>query len=256
MKKYPIIEIFDTIQGEGARCGHRSVFVRFGGCNMWSGDPTKREGRGRCALWCDTDFRAERVKMMTAEQIVAAVNKEWPPRAEDLHRPINARWVVLTGGEPLLSVDKNLVAEFQKHNIQVACETNGSVMSTAIAWINWLTVSPKPPMSLKDEDFQLKVRRANEIKVVYPGALEARWWTDDRLADLEDSVETNYRYIQPRDGMIDPTIVESTSLRSNPSAFVEPQSFMQENLRECRRIIKERPGWRLSLQTHKFVGVP
>jgi organic radical activating enzyme len=103
---YSVREVFDTLQGEGGRAGARSVFVRFTGCNLWSGLPDKRSlGRGACAAWCDTNFVSG--EKMTAMELEYRMSLEWPKGPDQVGR--RGRWCVITGGEPTLQLDEELV---------------------------------------------------------------------------------------------------------------------------------------------------
>lgn len=203
---YLVKEIFYTLQGEGAHTGRAAVFCRFAGCNFWSGrEEDRHRGRAACAAWCDTDFVGG-TKYATPEQLVSAVRQKWVGVTEP--------WVVLTGGEPLLQVDEALVLEFKKQGFFVCCETNGSVNPPPR--IDWLTVSPKL-------NGPLRVKQANELKVVYPHGLDPKGI----------SVWASIKSVQPLDG---PHRAEAVSA--------------------CIRFCLENPDWRLSSQQHKAWGIP
>lgn len=172
MRKYRVKDIFYTIQGEGARIGRPAVFVRFSGCNLWSG---KEEDRNDAVCkFCDTDFRGGSVYQL--EDLVEEVSTLWPRQG------VNTRYVVLTGGEPLLQVDRDLVDELKKHGFEVAVETNGTIFLPCD--FDWVTVSPKAGSDLK-------VTTGNELKVVYPQPLDFQRLLCTRF--------THY-YLQPMDG--------------------------------------------------------
>jgi len=213
---YPVKEAFLTLQGEGAHAGARAVFVRFAGCNVWSGREEHRErdtAKGCCAAWCDTDFvgtNGENGGAYTAREVADLVVRLWG----DSEGP---SLVVCTGGEPSLSMDDALVAELHRAGALIHVETNGS--NPLPAGVDWVTLSPKPPMPVV-------LARANEIKCVYPSV--------DPLA--YDDIVAQFRFVQPRDAKSD--------------------DQNAENMKECVAFVMREPRWRLSLQTHKMIGLP
>lgn len=209
---YSVKEIFYTLQGEGANAGRAAVFCRFSGCNLWSG---KEEDRLKAVCqFCDTDFvgtdGANGGKYVTAHALGEMVASVWP--AENSQ----SRFVVLTGGEPLLQVDSALIDALHSHGFWIAVETNGTVPTPP--GLDWVTVSPKA-------NSQLVVTEGDEIKLVWPQA-------GVELSDLE-CLPFKHRYVQPLDG----------PLRS-------------EHTKTCIALCMRRPNWRLSLQTHKLMGIP
>jgi 7-carboxy-7-deazaguanine synthase (Cx14CxxC type) len=214
---YAVKEIFYTLQGEGAQAGRPAVFLRFSGCNLWSGlERDRDQGPGGCSKWCDTDFIGTDGtgggKFRTAAELVAAVASHWP-RTEG-RRPAKP-FVVCTGGEPLLQLDEQLLSEFNSSGWSVAVETNGTLEPPSGEL--WLTVSPKAGAPLR-------VPRGNELKLVYPqpGA------EPERFQDLD----FQHFYLQPMDG---PDVARNTA----------------GALAYCLA----HPQWRLSLQTHKILNV-
>ncbi len=133
-----IKEVFCTLQGEGVRAGTKAVFVRFTGCNLWDGMPLHRDkGEGSCAKWCDTDFF--KGKVMSTEDLLAAMHDAWGEG--DVH---DDRWVVLTGGEPCLQIDKELMEALQSEDWSVAIETNGTVANEVVSEnADWICIAPK-----------------------------------------------------------------------------------------------------------------
>jgi len=174
---YTVKEIFYTLQGEGAHAGTAAVFVRFAGCNLWSGreeDRSRDAAKGGCAQWCDTDFRGTDGPLggrYGADDLAAAVERLWPKSI--------GRTVVLTGGEPALQVDWPLIDALHGHGFRVHMETNGTV--PIASGVDWVTVSPKPPSTVL-------VQRYDEVKVVSDGSIDAAPWGG--LAPI--------RFIQPR----------------------------------------------------------
>lgn len=208
---YSVKEIFYTLQGEGAHAGRPAVFCRFAGCNLWSGSEAHRASA--VCRFCDTDFvgtdGTHGGKYASAAELARAVAARWPDSARE------HRFVVLTGGEPLLQVDAPLVAALHDEGFFVAVETNGTVC--APAGIDWLCVSPKAGAPLV-------VERGNELKVVYPQpGLD--------LARLR-TLAFERRSLQPMDG---------------PDQARNVQLAIEQCLRD--------PVWQLSLQTHKIVGI-
>lgn len=221
MKTYAIKDVFRTIQGEGYHVGTPALFVRFAGCNMWSGYDEDRirdavRNEAECPRWCDTDFRPDDARKMTADEIAAVVAE----------RTKGARLVVLTGGEPLLQLDENLL-----HAIHVAypaatiaIETNGTVAprfdAETMPWL-WLTLSPKRARA------HTRLPWAHELKLVVP-AYEVDEW---------DGYSAAHRFVQP--------------LAHGPDRDYKTESLIAQQL-----ALRGDGTWRLSLQTHKIVGVP
>jgi 7-carboxy-7-deazaguanine synthase (Cx14CxxC type) len=211
---YSVKEIYHTLQGEGARAGRAAVFCRFAGCNLWSGREADR-AHASCDF-CDTDFVGTGGpgggRFGSADELAREIARTW---ADAVAGDGGGRYVVFTGGEPLLQLDAALVEECHRLGFEVAVETNGTIAPPA--GIDWLTVSPKPSS-------ELVVRSGQELKLVFPHAV-----APESVADLDFAVF----YLQPMDG---PQRAENTALA----------------VEYCRR----HPRWRLSLQTHKLVGIP
>jgi 7-carboxy-7-deazaguanine synthase (Cx14CxxC type) len=176
---YSVREIFYTLQGEGARTGTPAVFVRFAGCNLWSG--LERDRARAICRFCDTDFVGTGGpgggRFADAASLARAVAAKWPPR---LRAP---RWAVLTGGEPLLQLDAALVAALHAEGFRVAVETNGTLEPPA--GLDWICVSPKARAPLA-------LRHGDELKLVYPqrGADPARY----------EGLDFAHFFLQPMDG--------------------------------------------------------
>ena len=208
---YSVKEIFYTLQGEGANSGRPAVFLRFSGCNLWSGRESDRAGA--VCRFCDTDFVGTDGegggKFATADALAAAVASAWPE--PDAAR----RFVVCTGGEPLLQLDAALVAALRAQGFSVAVETNGTLAPPAGEL--WLTVSPKAGAALV-------LTRGDELKLVYPqsGAEPERY----------AALEFRHFFLQPMDG---PEKARNTKLAID---------YCLAN-----------PRWRLSLQAHKLIGI-
>ena len=215
---YSVKEIFYTLQGEGANTGRPAVFLRFAGCNLWSGREADRADA--VCRFCDTDFVGTGGvgggKFGTAAALAAAVESVWP--AHGATWPAHGaagRFVVCTGGEPLLQLDAALVAALRARGFALAVETNGTLLPPAGEL--WLTVSPKAGAPLK-------LLGGDELKLVYPQA----------GAEPEHYEQLAFRhfFLQPMDG---PHKARNTQLA----------------IEYCLA----HPWWRLSLQTHKLIGI-
>jgi 7-carboxy-7-deazaguanine synthase len=206
---YTVKEIFYTLQGEGANAGRAAVFCRFSGCNLWSG---REEDRSRAVCqFCDTDFVGvgpDGGRFRAASDLADAVERAW--RSDS-----GSRFVVCTGGEPLLQLDEPAIDELHARGFEVAIETNGT--RSAPTTIDWVCVSPKAGAELIQ-------RSGDELKLVYPqtGALPEEF----------ESLDFEHFFLQPMDG---------------PST--------EENTRLAIEYCMTHPRWRLSVQTHKLLGV-
>ena len=209
---YSVKELFKTLQGEGAQAGRAAVFCRFAGCNLWTG---REEDRASAACtFCDTDFIGTDGdgggKFANAETLATS----------DRRRPgaygQADRYVVFTGGEPLLQLDAALIAAVHAQGFEIAVETNGTL--AAPPGIDWICVSPKA-------DAELAQTSGNELKLVYPQP-------EPDLAAL-GRLQFDHFWVQPMDG---------PERAANTEAAV---AFCLAH-----------PIWRLSLQTHKFIGIP
>ena len=209
---YAVKEIFYTLQGEGANTGRAAVFCRFAGCNLWTGREQDRQDA--TCQFCDTNFVGTDGpgggKFTTPEALAGAVAAAWPDDSR------SRRFVVCTGGEPLLQLDAPLVQALHEVGFEVAIETNGTLPPPD--GIDWVCVSPKAGA-------QLVLRSGDEIKLVFPQA----------GADPSSFADLAFRhfFLQPMDG---------PDREANTAAA----------LRYCL----EHPRWRLSLQTHKLTGIP
>jgi 7-carboxy-7-deazaguanine synthase len=213
---YAVKEIVYTLQGEGANTGRPAVFLRFAGCNLWTGLERDREkGAGGCSRWCDTDFVGTDGpgggKFRTAGELVAAVLQTWPHDAAKA-----APFVVCTGGEPLLQLDEALLESLVQARCTVAVETNGTLAPPPGPL--WLTVSPKAGAPLE-------LTHGDELKLIYPQAGAE----PQRYAQLD----FRHFFLQPLDG---------------------PE--VERNTRLALEYCLQHPQWRLSLQTHKLLKIP
>jgi 7-carboxy-7-deazaguanine synthase len=209
---YAVKEIFYTLQGEGAQAGRAAVFCRFAGCNLWSG----READRATAIckFCDTEFVGVDGdgggRFESANALAAAIEQKWLGEARQ-----GKRFVVCTGGEPLLQLDAALIDALHARNFEIAVETNGTIV--APAGLDWICVSPKAGASFVQ-------RSGDELKLVYPQA----GFEPEQFEALDFS---NF-FLQPMDG---PEQVANT----------------QRAVEYCM----QHPRWRVSLQTHKLLGI-
>lgn len=206
---YTVKEIFLTLQGEGAQSGRRAVFLRFSGCNLWSGREEDR-ATAQCTF-CDTDFVGtgpDGGKFATAAALAAMAARCWGPTREH-------RYIVITGGEPLLQLDDPLIAALHDEAFEVAIESNGTL--PAPDGIDWICISPKAGTEVVQ-------RRGDELKLVYP------------QAGLDPAQVTGWDFthffLQPLDS---------------------PER--EANTRAAIAYALEHPEWRVSLQTHKLAGL-
>lgn len=260
MKMYGVKEVFDTVQGEGSRSGARSVFVRFTGCNAWNGRPEDRaKGKGECARWCDTDFVGG--AQLSPAEILRLANKAWPRTHDGA-----SRWVVLSGGEPALQVDEDLLDLLHADGWSVAMETNGSVHNDALRLVDHLTVSPKRGLPLKLPT--IGQEQVTELKVVLPGTDRAgEGWTDSELEAMAalPGAPWDHLFVQPMDP-IDRGYVETSFLHRNLKRRqqgglpqfgpdIAPVNVYRAHLERCLSFVREHPEWRVGLQQHKLMEV-
>ena len=207
---YSVKEIFYTLQGEGLRAGRPAVFCRFAGCNLWSG---REEDRSTAVCqFCDTDFVGTDGtlggKFVTPEQLAEQIAALWPEHKQQ-------RYVVLTGGEPLLQVDAALIQALHHQDFEIALETNGTL--AVPEGIDWICVSPKA-----GADWVQKT--GNELKLDYP--------QPTLMPDALTTTNFDHYLLQPMDGL-----------------------FQKQNTRKAIDYCQQNPDWRLSVQTHKFLDI-
>ncbi|MBK6491626.1 MAG: 7-carboxy-7-deazaguanine synthase [Sphingomonadales bacterium] len=207
---YAVKEIFKTLQGEGAQMGRAAVFCRFAGCNLWSGREADRATS--VCTFCDTDFvgmdGTGGGRFTDAEALADAIAAEWAGSSAN-------RYVVMTGGEPLLQVDDALVAALHDRDFEIGVETNGTQI--APAGIDWICVSPKA-------DADLVLQWGHELKLVYP--------QESAPPELFEHLAFDHFFLQPMD---------------SPTAAA--------NLEAAITYCTDNPRWRLSLQSHKMIGI-
>lgn len=215
---YSVKELFATLQGEGAQAGRAAVFCRFAGCNLWSG---REEDRLTAVCqFCDTDFvGTDGVgggKFESAADLAMAIEVLWLEAMGTQHY----RYVVMTGGEPLLQLDTPLIEALHQRHFEIAIETNGTIKIPH--GIDWVCLSPKA-------NAQLLVKQADEIKLVVP---QREHQPIETFLHRFEGMDFRHRYLQPMDG---------PQLRENTAYAVE--------------LCQKHPLWRLSLQTHKMIGI-
>ena len=209
---YSVKEIFYTLQGEGAHTGRPAVFLRFAGCNLWTG--LEKDRTEAICKFCDTDFVGTNGvgggKFSDVAGLARAVAAEWPKQAR------GQPYVVCTGGEPLLQLDPPLIAALHDKGFEIAIETNGTLLPPP--GIDWICVSPKA-------DAEQKLTRGDELKLIYPQA----------DCDPARYAGQSFRhfFLQPMD---------------NPDRAANTDAAIA--------YCKTHPQWRLSLQTHKLLGIP
>jgi 7-carboxy-7-deazaguanine synthase (Cx14CxxC type) len=226
---YTVKEIFYTLQGEGAQSGRAAVFCRFSGCNLWSG---REEDRSRAVCqFCDTDFVGtgpDGGRFKSAGELADAIDRCWGGAGRKAdgaaasevsgfpeRSPVPKKYIVCTGGEPLLQLDEKLITELHQRGFEVAVETNGT--KPAPKSLDWICVSPKAGAPLVQKS-------GSELKLVYP--------QEKALPEEFERLDFRHFFLQPMDG---------------PHTAANTEAAIEYCLRH--------PRWRLSLQTHKLVGL-
>lgn len=218
-KLYSIKEAFFTLQGEGRQVGRASVFCRFTGCNLWTGQE-KHRAQAICKF-CDTDFvgmDGQNGGKYSLTSLVDQLDQLWQGQPDN-------KYVVFTGGEPLLQLDEALINAMQIAGFEVGVESNGTIVPPK--GINWLCISPKAGSDLT----HLASIQGQELKLVYP-----QYWPlfNDDEAMLTHFSQLNFKhfYLQPK-----------------------MDALYTQNLQACIALCKRHTNWRLSLQTHKIIGI-
>jgi 7-carboxy-7-deazaguanine synthase (Cx14CxxC type) len=208
---YAVKEIYYTLQGEGANTGRPAVFLRFAGCNLWTG--REKDRKNAICRFCDTEFVGTDGpgggSFATAPDLADAVTRAWRGEA-------TLKLVVCTGGEPLLQLDEPLIEALHRARFTVAVETNGT--QVVPRGIDWVCVSPKA-------EADLVVKTGDELKLVYP--------QDGGDPGRYDDLAFTHFYLQPMDG-----------------------PDRERNTKLAMEYCLAHPRWRLSLQTHKYLGIP
>jgi len=208
---YTIKEIYYTLQGEGYHTGRPAIFIRFSGCNLWSGK--EKDRKKAICNWCDTDFfgtNGTNGGKYSAKNIKKKILDLWPLNVKSLP------YVILTGGEPLLQIDDKLVKNIHDAGFEIGLETNGTLNPPD--GIDWICVSPKA-------NTDLILLKGNELKVVYPqSGINPR---------IYEKLQFEHFFIQPMDG-----------------------TDQQKTTKKSKDFVMKNPVWKLSIQTHKILGIP
>lgn len=211
MTNYSVKEIYYTLQGEGAHAGRPSVFLRFSGCNLWNG--LEKDRSNAICQFCDTDFwgtDGPNGGKFTAPELAKKVASLWPESAD------HDRYVVCTGGEPMLQLDEQLINELHSYHFEVACETNGTLPVPKN--LDWICMSPKA-------NTELVIESGNEIKIIFP----------QKSIDPKDFeiMDFDHFFLQPMDNQ-----------------------YQEKNIAATIDYCKKNPKWKLSLQIHKLLQIP
>ncbi len=216
MKTYSVKEAYVTLQGEGAQTGRAAVFLRFAGCNLWSG--LERDRARAVCNFCDTDFVGTNGenggKFVGPDALAAHVLDVWTKTTPEGGVP----YVICTGGEPLLQLDPPAIAALKAAGFQIGVETNGTL--NAPEGLDWICVSPKANAGLEQQS-------GNELKLVFP--------QDEPEAQPNrfESLQFEHFFLQPKD-----------------------DTAHAQNIAAAAAYCMKHPKWRLSLQTHKLIGLP
>ncbi|MED5426783.1 MAG: 7-carboxy-7-deazaguanine synthase [Candidatus Neomarinimicrobiota bacterium] len=208
---YFIKEIYYTIQGEGFYTGRPAIFIRFTGCNLWTGLEKDREDA--ICYWCDTNFIGTdglNGGKYSAEEVKKIIKTLWP---EDL---AENPYVVCTGGEPLLQMDDKFIRMVHETGFEIGIETNGTILPPAD--IDWICVSPKA-------NTDLLLIKGDELKIVFP--------QDGIKPKVHEGHDFDHFFLQPMDG-----------------------PDLKSNTQKAKEFIALHPRWKLSIQTHKILGIP
>jgi 7-carboxy-7-deazaguanine synthase (Cx14CxxC type) len=212
---YSVKEIFMTLQGEGCHAGRSAVFLRFSGCNLWNGLEKDREFA--VCQFCDTDFVGtdgiNGGKYKTATELAEIVLSVWTGGAQ-------YRYIVITGGEPLLQLDIDLINALHDLNFKIAIETNGTIKPNddVLNNIDWICMSPKA-------NSDIALFTGHELKFVYP--------QDNFSPEIFENLKFDNFLIQPKD-----------------------DKHQSHNIQQAVEFCQKNPKWRLSLQTHKLINIP
>lgn len=233
-KRYRVKEIFYTLQGEGAQAGRPSVFCRFSKCNLWNGREDSRAGS--ICDFCDTDFVGTDGQLggqYTATELAQQIATLWPGASGN---KVGKPYVVCTGGEPLLQLDEPLIDALHQQGFEVAVETNGTL--PAPAGIDWICLSPKGKS-------EIDLIRCDELKLVYP--------QPDAMPERFDYIEAEHRYLQPMADYQPVVFASDKGLDAQLEGAKEGLS--KTNTQKAVDFCLKHPEWKLSLQTHKMLGI-
>ncbi|MEM9376074.1 MAG: 7-carboxy-7-deazaguanine synthase [Pseudomonadota bacterium] len=216
MKTYAVKEAYVTLQGEGAQTGRAALFLRFAGCNLWSG--LERDRSAAVCSFCDTDFVGidgdNGGKFTGAEALAEHAHQVWSAAEPSGGTP----YVICTGGEPLLQLDPAAIAAFKSKGFEIGIETNGTL--AAPDGLDWICVSPKANAPLRQ-------RSGDELKLVFPQD------QPEAHPSQFEQLQFQHFFLQPKD-----------------------DTAHAENVAAAAAYCMKHPKWRLSLQTHKLIGLP
>lgn len=217
-KTYRVKEIFYSLQGEGAQTGRPSIFCRFSKCNLWNGREDSRADA--VCNFCDTDFvgtNGQNGGTFSCDELTSFLSSMWPSNSS------TPPYIVFTGGEPALQLDEALVEACHTCGFEVAIETNGTLPLPA--GIDWICLSPKGKSDVI-------LDTCNELKLVYPQA--------DALPERFEHVQAQHYYLQPM---------------ANPGDNEISTSVTRDRVKATINYCLTHPHWKLSLQTHKWLGI-
>ncbi|MEC8442992.1 MAG: 7-carboxy-7-deazaguanine synthase [Pseudomonadota bacterium] len=231
---YRVKEVFYTLQGEGAQAGRPAVFCRFAKCNLWNGREDSRSAA--VCQFCDTDFIGTDGHLggeYSTAELVEVIASQWPGETiEGSGHTIQGKpYVVCTGGEPALQLDAALIEALHKAGFEIAIETNGTLPLPD--GIDWICLSPKG-------DSELAVIECDELKLVYPQA--------DAMPERFDYITADHHYLQPM-ADYEPVVIASDKLAG------AREGLSVTNTRKTVNYCMKHPKWKLSLQTHKLLGI-
>ena len=214
---FKVKEAFYTLQGEGARAGRASVFIRFSKCNLWNGKESGR--KAAVCQFCDTDITGtdgENGGVYSQAELLNLALRLWPNTQHA------SPYVVFTGGEPALQLTESLVDDFQQHRFECAVESNGTLPLPKN--LDWVCISPKGKSDVI-------IKQCHELKLVYPQV--------DLSPDDINDIQADYYYLSP---MADYGVENSGMI-------------IRENMQSATQYCLDHPQWRMSLQTHKLLGI-
>ena len=254
MSRYGIKAVTLSIVGEGVRAGTKAVFVTFSGCNLWDGNPLRRDaGAGACAAWCDADF--EKGSTMSADDLLGVMDTLWPEAG--------GRWCLLTGGEPCMQINTELMRALHDAGWSIAIETNGTEDNDAATDADHIVWSPK--LDRHGAPLPLAMPVAHEVRVVLPGVAPGKpGWSEAQLLGVERVARDLWPgvplYVQPQDPIVSSDLVAATALVRPTEVAPEVDTYLEGLFEaassQCVAWVLANPTWRLASQQRKFWGLP
>lgn len=245
--QYIVRKIEDALIGEGTMAGTRVVRIVFGGCNYWDGTAEGRsKGQAACSKWCDEDFNSTCSKSMTAEAIA--------DKAESILEDKENQWVLLTGGEPLMFVDEELILTLADYGIKIYLETNCSIQVSrdVLRTIDYISARPKLERG-KNGKLQvpaLGVVTANELVITLPGSIDGKGWSDEQLHEIEMDGDWDNLYVVP----MDPTDQRTVLVTHLRGGYERPDE-LDAAVKRCLEWVREHPKWKISVQLNKVLNL-